>query len=74
MTYSRAIGAVGKVLIAIRGSDGPGEVMLTVGGVRESYIADSDAPIDRGQTVLVVDVAPHRHVVVVPWTDFSVPQ
>ncbi len=74
MTDSRAIGAVGKVLIAIRGSDGPGEVMLTVGGVRESYIADSDAPIDRGQTVLVVDVAPHRHVVVVPWTDFAVPQ
>ncbi len=48
--------------------------MLTIGGVRECYIADSDAPIERGQTVLVIEVAPHRRVVVVPWTDFPMPQ
>jgi hypothetical protein len=74
MTDHRAVGAVGQVSIAIRGNKGPGEVMLTLGGVRECYIADSDAPIDRGQTVLVIDVAPHRHVTVVPWTDFPVPK
>lgn len=73
MTDSGAIGAVGTISISTRGGDGPGEVVLTVGGVRESYIADSDSPIDRGQSVLVVDVAPHRHVTVVPWTDFPVP-
>jgi hypothetical protein len=73
MTDNGAIGAVGTVSIPIRGSEGPGEVVLTVGGVRECYIANSDAPIERGQTVLVVDVAPHRHVVVVPWTEFPAP-
>ncbi len=72
MTDSGAIGAVGTISIPTRGGDGPGEVVLTVGGVRECYIADSDAPIERGRSVLVVDVAPHRHVTVVPWTDFPV--
>ena len=74
MMDDRAMGAVGKVSIAIRGSHGPGEVALTVRGVRECYIAESDQPIERGETVLVIDVAPHRHVTVVPWTDFPVPQ
>lgn len=74
MTDQGAIGAVGTIVIATRGPDGPGEVMLTIGGVRECYFADSDDPLDRGQRVLVVDVAPHRHVTVVPWTDFPVPQ
>lgn len=74
MTDQAAIGVVGRVVLAIRGREGPGEVMITVAGVRECYIADSDAPLDRGQTVLVVDVAPHRHVTVVPWTEFPVPQ
>lgn len=73
MTDSGAIGAVGTISIPTRGAGGPGEVVLSVGGVRECYIADSDAPIERGQAVLVVDVAPHRHVTVVPWTDFPVP-
>ncbi|MDQ2847003.1 MAG: hypothetical protein M3Y77_11765 [Actinomycetota bacterium] len=74
MTDVGAIGAVGRVLVAIRGAHGAGEVMLTLGGVRECFIATSDAPIDRGETVLVIDVEPHRHVVVVPWTDLPMPQ
>jgi len=74
VTDQRAIGAVGKVLVATRGKNGSGEVMLTISGVRECFIADSDDPIERGQTVMVVDVAPHRHVTVVPWTDFPLPQ
>lgn len=74
MTDRAAIGVVGRVVLAIRGPGGPGEVMLTVGGVRECYTADSDAPLGRGQTVLVIDVAPHRHVTVVPWTELPVPQ
>ncbi|QNK79958.1 hypothetical protein [Nakamurella sp. PAMC28650] len=73
MTDSGAIGAVGTISIPTRGERGPGEVVLTLGGVRECYIADSDAPIERGQSVLVVDVAPHRHVTVVPWAGFPVP-
>lgn len=73
MTDVRVIGVVGKVSTATRGAGGPGEVMLTVGGVRECYFAVSDDPIAAGEMVLVVDVAPHRHVIVVPWTAFSVP-
>lgn len=73
MTDSGAIGAVGTISIRTRGTNGPGEVVLNVGGVRECYIAESDSPIERGQAVLVVEVAPHRHVTVVPWTDFPVP-
>jgi hypothetical protein len=74
MTDQGAIGAVGKILVATRGAGGSGEVMLTVGGVRECYIAESDAPIERGEVVMVVDVAPNRHVTVVPWMDFPLPQ
>ena len=73
MTNSTVVGAVGQLTVATRGSHGPGEVLLTVGGVRECYLATSDAPIERGQTVLVIDVQPHRQVVVVPWQDFAVP-
>ncbi len=74
MTDQGAVGAVGKVLVATRGTNGSGEVLLTIGGVRECYIADSDGPIERGETVMVVDVAPNRHVTVVPWADFAIPQ
>ncbi|SDP39545.1 hypothetical protein SAMN04515671_4034 [Nakamurella panacisegetis] len=74
MTDRGAIGAVGTIVVPTRGPDGPGEVMLNIGGVRECYFADSDTPLDRGQSVMVVEVAPHRHVTVVPWADFPVPQ
>lgn len=73
MTDSAVIGSVGHVVVATRGRLGPGEVQLTVGGVRECYIATSDDPIERGEPVLVVEVAAHRQVTVVPWTDFPVP-
>jgi hypothetical protein len=72
MTDSAVIGTVGRVVVATRGPHGPGEVQLTVGGVRECYIASSDAPIERGESVLVVEVAPHRRVTVVPWTELPV--
>ncbi len=73
MTDSAVIGTVGQLVVATRGQHGPGEVQLTVGGMRECYIATSDVPLDRGQAVLVVEVAPHRRVTVVPWTQFPVP-
>ena len=73
MTDSAVVGAVGQLVVSTRGPRGPGEVQLSVGGVRECYIANSDSPIERGETVLVVDVAPHRQVTVVPWTDFPAP-
>ena len=67
-----AIGAIGEVILAIRGEDGPGEVLVRVDGTMQSYIAESIEPIARGQTVLVIAVGRHRHVTVVPWTDLQV--
>ncbi len=69
-----AIGAIGEVIVAIRGADGPGEVLVKVHGTRESFIAESVEPIPRGQTVLVIEVGPHRQVTVVPWHDFPLSQ
>jgi len=40
-----AIGAIGEVIVAIRGEAGPGEVLVRANGTRESYIADSMEPI-----------------------------
>jgi hypothetical protein len=62
-----AVGAIGEVIVAIRGEGGPGEVLVKVHGTKESFIADSVEPIARGQTV----VGPHRHVTVVPWQDLT---
>ncbi len=73
MTSDQAIGAIGRLILPVRGPDQPGEVVLTVGGLRESYFADSPEPIERGQTVLVIAVGPHRHVTVVPWTEVPMP-
>ena len=66
-----AVGAIGEVIVAIRGEGGPGEVLVKVHGTKESFIADSVEPIARGQTVLVIGVGPHRHVTVVPWQDLT---
>ena len=65
------IGKLGTVVTRIRGGELPGEVRVTVRGCHETFIAYSDAPIDRHATVLIfssrgaraVDVAP------APWAD-----
>jgi len=66
-----AIGAIGEVIVAIRGPAGPGEILVPVGGSREAFIAECAEPVGRGTMVLVIDVAPHRHVTVIPWEGFS---
>jgi hypothetical protein len=68
-----AVGAIGEVIVAIRGEGGPGEVLVKVHGSKESFIAESVEPIARGQTVLVIEVGPHRHVTVVPWQNLTLP-
>ena len=63
------VGCVGVLLVATRGGQGAGEVQVSIRGGRETYLAYSDQPMARGETVLVVECAPHRSVTVVPWTD-----
>jgi len=65
------IGCVGKLIVATRGAHGVGEVLLTVRGSRETFLARSDEPLPKGARVLVVEVRSPRTVVVEPWTDLD---
>jgi hypothetical protein len=61
------IGCVGSLIVATRGVAGVGEVLLTVRGTKEAYLAWSEQPLPRGTEVLVIDVRGARTVVVEPW-------
>lgn len=60
-------GLTGTLTSPIRGTGTLGEVLVAIRGGTESYIARSDEPIERGATVLVIEVHPGRIVDVVPW-------
>jgi membrane protein implicated in regulation of membrane protease activity len=62
------IGCVGKLVVATRGEGGAGEVLLTVRGSKEAFLAWSDEPLPKDTMVLVIDVRGARTVVVEPWT------
>lgn len=64
-----AIGCRGALVLATRGPDGPGEVMLRIRGGREAYLAWSDEPLPAGTQVIAIDLRSARTVDVVPWTD-----
>ena len=61
------VGCVGSLIVATRGVAGPGEVLLTVRGAKEAYLAWSDQPLPRGTEVLVIDIRGARTVLVEPW-------
>jgi hypothetical protein len=63
------IGRVGTLIVATRGPDGPGEVLVKVRGGSEAYLAWSLAPIPKGSTVLVIESRGSRTVDVSEWTD-----
>ncbi len=69
MSDVSVIGRVGTLILATRGERGAGEVLLTVRGSKEAYLAWSDEPLPKGTKVLVVDVRGARTVVVEPWDD-----
>jgi len=66
-----AIGCVGTLIVATRGDSGAGEVLVTVRGAKEAFLAWSDAPLPKGSKVLVVDVRGARTVAVEPWEDLT---
>ncbi|SNQ51807.1 conserved hypothetical protein [Frankia canadensis] len=61
------IGRVGVLTVATRGENGPGEVAVRIRGGIETFLAQSDTPLPRGASVLVVGSAGPRTVEVVPW-------
>ena len=63
------VGAIGVLTIATRGRAGPGEVLVSVRGSSECYIAWSPQPLPRGSTVLVVETRGTRAVEVSAWGD-----
>ncbi len=65
------IGSVGPLVVATRGAHGAGEVLLTVRGAKETYLAWSAEPLPKGTKVLVIDVRESRTVVVEPWIDLD---
>ncbi len=69
MSDVSVIGRVGTLILATRGERGAGEVLLSVRGSKEAYLAWSDEPLPKGTQVLVVDVRGARTVVVEPWED-----
>jgi membrane protein implicated in regulation of membrane protease activity len=62
-----AIGCVGKLIVATRGDHGAGEVLVTLRGTKEAFLAWSDEPLPKDTEVLVVEVRGARTVVVEPW-------
>ncbi len=65
------IGHVGSLIVATRGDQGAGEVLLTVRGARETYLAWSAEPLPKGTRVLVIAERGARTLVVEPWTDLN---
>jgi hypothetical protein len=64
-----AIGTVGVLTVATRGSAGPGEVRIKIRGGSEGYLAWSETPLPKGATVLVIDYRGPRAVDVMEWAD-----
>jgi hypothetical protein len=63
------IGCIGVLIVATRGTAGPGEVLVKVRGGSEAFIAWSPEPLPKGATVLVIESRGHRAVDVSAWTD-----
>jgi membrane protein implicated in regulation of membrane protease activity len=65
------IGCVGPLIVATRGIEGAGEVLLNVRGSKEAYLAWSKEPLPRGTEVLVIDNRGPRTVEVESWSSFD---
>jgi membrane protein implicated in regulation of membrane protease activity len=61
-----AVGCLGVISVATRGAAGTGEVVLSIRGGTESYLAWSDEPLPKGTHIVVLDVRGARTVQVAP--------
>ena len=61
------VGLVGRLTVATRGHDGPGEVEVPIRGGNESFIATSSEPLAKGQRVLCLATDGARRVLVEAW-------
>lgn len=63
-----SVGLVGVLTVATRGPAGPGEVLVSIRGGSETFLAWSDLPLPKGATVLVTDSRGQRTVDVIEWS------
>ena len=63
------VGSVGVLIVATRGRDGPGEVLIKIRGGSEAFLAWSEKPLPKGATVLVIESRGARAVDVIEWED-----
>jgi hypothetical protein len=61
-TDDPVVGCVGRVITATRGVDGPGEVLVSVRGGTEAYLAWSEEPLARDTSVIVFNARGERTV------------
>jgi hypothetical protein len=54
------VGCTGTVIVATRGDERPGEVLVKVRGGTEAYLAWSERPLSRGTQVLVYNTRGER--------------
>ena len=67
------VGKLGRLTVATRGQNGPGEVLLTLNGSTEAFLAWSDRPLERGSRVLVIAERGLRTVDVASCDDSGLP-
>jgi alpha-beta hydrolase superfamily lysophospholipase len=67
--YSSPVGCSGRLTVATRGAQGPGEVLVSIRGGTETFLAWSEQPLAAGTEVLVFDARGHRAVDVMEWPD-----
>lgn len=68
MSASELIGKMGKVVIPIKGGTGPGEILISIWGGTESYIAWANEPIMLDDEVMIIEDRGNREVSVIPWS------
>jgi hypothetical protein len=56
------VGCLGKVIVATRGTDGPGEALIKVRGGTEAYLAWSEEPLASETPVIVFNSRGDRTV------------
>jgi hypothetical protein len=67
--HASPLGLAGRITVATRGADGPGEVEFRIRGGTETFLARSADPLPKGQAVICVHSLGPRTVIVTPWMD-----
>jgi hypothetical protein len=68
-SHDSPVGRSGTVIVATRGADGPGEVLVKMRGGTEAFMCWSEQPLAKDTEVLVYETRGERTVDVMEWTD-----